>query len=172
MIWHSFKTELSKFTDSHVSSVLLPLNSRWYCLKWKAPFNLSQLTKHYSSFFFLVLAAIYIIVLVISKIFDILISTRKNGKIIIIGFYDKKFLFQHIFPYCITRSQVRFYFPWCIKFSSFICSVTSVRKHKSLPFFFVARIILPFFLSLVIEYLASISFVLRKSWTRVYSKSL
>ena len=93
-----------------------------------------------------------------NKIFDILIHTRNNGKIIVIEFYQGKFLFQHTFPDSIARPQISFYFPGSIKCNLFICSVTSVRNHKSHRHFFVTRIILPLFLSLVIEHLASISF--------------
>lgn len=129
--------------------LLLPSNSKWYYRKWKAPFKFTTINTALFKFFFLVLAAVYMIVFVISEIFDMLISTRNNGKIIIIEFYYEKFLLYHIFPYCTASSQISFYCPWCIKFSSFIFSVTSVRKHKSrCHFFSVTRLILPFFFSL------------------------
>lgn len=89
------------------------------------------------------------------KVTCILIHVRKRCKITIIDLYYKSISFKINSHSSLVISQISF--SCSFKFNSFTHSMISMRKHTSYRHF----------LSLIIEYLASIPFVSRKSWIGV-----
>ena len=104
-------SKLIKFTNSCVSSVLSPSNST-VLHKMKSIFKFITINKALFNYsiFLLVLAAIYLTLLVMIKIFAKSIHIGNNCKVSIIEFYYEKLLFHHKFPYCTTRSRISFTF--------------------------------------------------------------